>query len=502
MHISARLLTDPFARPKSDGVTQAPIDRRTIFIAFVVALAQFMQMLDSVVISIALPPMARDFHVSPVAVGFGITVYVLATSIVLPTSAWLADRLGARNLFVGALAAFAATSALCGFSHSLWQFIGARALQGAAGALMGPVGQMILLRSVERQQLLKVMTLTSAPTLVAPVIGPPLGGFLATWFGWPWIFYINLPASILAIVLALRWLPNPRGDRRSFDTVGFLLNAGALTPLLWGLGQLAGDKVPRAVSLGAVLTGLAVGALALRHAGRAPHPLLSLGPLRHRTFRLTSGSSTGFIRLPITALIFVLPILLQQGFGMTPFLSGVLFLGHSGGDLSMKLFTTKVFRLAGYRTTLLVSCVGMAVAIAASALFARTTPLPLIALVLFIAGCFRSFTMTGLSTLAFSDVERNEMPNATTLNQVVMQLTTALGVSFSSLLFDLGRTLRGAPASAPTVADCRLALVVMAAMALGAVPMFLQLPHDAGSELSGHRPRGRGPQTSQDSARP
>jgi MFS family permease len=307
------------------------LDRRTIFIALGVGLAQFMQMLDSLVISIALPPMAHDFHVSPVRVGFGITVYVLGAAIVLPASAWLADRLGARTVFAFALAAFAATSALCGLSVTLWQFIGARALEGAAGALMAPVGQMILLRAVERSQLLRIMTLFSAPALVAPVIGPPLGGFLATWFGWPWIFYINLPVSALAIAMALRWLPNPRGDKRPFDSAGFLLNASALTPLLWGLGQLASGQISRWVAVAAVLAGLLVGAAALRHAQRAPHPLLSLAPLRHRTFRLASSSSAAFIRLPFTALIFVLPILLQRGFGMTPFMSGVLFLGHSAG---------------------------------------------------------------------------------------------------------------------------------------------------------------------------
>ncbi|HUO23467.1 MAG TPA: MFS transporter [Caulobacteraceae bacterium] len=463
-------------------------------IALSVALAQFMQMLDSVVISIALPPMAHDFHASPVSVGFGITVYVLAAAIMLPASAWLADRLGARNVFIFALAAFAATSALCGISATLWEFIAARALQGLAGALMAPVGQMILLRSVDRAQLLRIMTLTSTPSLIAPVIGPPLGGFLATWFGWPWIFYINLPASILAIYMALRWLPNPVGDKRPFDLAGFLLNAGALAPLLWGLGQLASGGVSRVAAIGAVAAGGLMGVVAVRHAARAPHPLLSLSPLRHVTFRLTSSSSTALIRLPIATLIFVLPILFERGFGMTPFMSGVLFLGHSTGDLSMKLFTTRVYRRLGYRTTLLVCSVGMAFAIAASALFTRSTPLLMIAFILFVAGCFRSFTLTGLTSLAFSEVERNEMPNATTLNQVTVQLTTGLGVSCASLLFGLSRTLRGVAPGAPDPADCRLALVVMAAMALLAVPLFMKLPHDAGSELSGHRPRGRTPE--------
>lgn len=466
-----------------------PIARRTIAIAFVVALAQFLQMLDGAVISIALPPMARDFGVSPVSVGFGITVYVLAASIVIPTAAWLADRLGARTLFVGALAGFAASSVLCGLSHTLWQFVAARAMQGIAGALMAPVGQMILLRSVERSQLLRVMNVTSAPMLVAPVIGPPLGGLLTTWFGWQWIFYINLPASLLAIMLGLRWLPNPTGERRPFDVTGFVLNAAALAPLLWGLSELGGRTVDWRIALAAVAAGLAIGFLALRHARSAPHPLLSLAPLRHRTFRLTSGSSTIFIRQPITTLLFVLPILLQTGFGMTPFLAGLLFVGHSGGDLAMKAFTTRLFRRFGYRTMLLTCVTGMAAAIGATALFTRATPLALIALVLFAAGCFRSFTMTGLSTLGFSDLEKVELPSATTLNQVVMQLSTALGVSLASLLFAAAHWLRAAPPGQPSAADCSLALGTMAAMALIAIPIVSRLPRDAGAALSGHRIR-------------
>lgn len=459
---------------------------RTITIALVVALAQFMQMLDGAVISIALPPMARDFHVSPAAVGFGITIYVLSASIIIPASAWVADRIGARLLFVMALGAFAVTSVLCGQCVTLWQFIVARALQGIAGALMAPVGQMILLRSLERPQLLRVMNLSSAPALIAPLIGPPLGGLLTTWFGWPWIFYINLPAAVLAIVLALRWFPRIEGSRRPFDLTGFLLNASALAPLLWGLDEVGGTTVPRALSIGAIGGGLAVGTLALRHLRRSAHPLLSLAPFRHPTFRLTSGSSTILIRLPITALMFVLPILLQAGFGMTAFLSGLLFLGYSAGELSVKLVTTRAFRRFGYRTVLLTATTGLGISIVASALFVQSTPLLLIAVILFASGCCRSFVMTGLSTLTFSDVERSEMPSATTLNQVVMQLATALGISLSSMLFDFSRFLRGVSPGDPSPADCRFTLAVMGAMAFIAVPMLRRLPPDAGSILSGH----------------
>ena len=471
--------------PKTAPVSGPPIPRRTITIALVVALAQFMQMLDSSVINIAVPRMASDFHVSPVAVGLGITVYVLSASIIIPASVWLADWAGAKTLFILALATFAFASALCGLSATLPQFIAARALQGIAGALMAPVGQMILLASVERAQLLRVMTITSASMLVAPVIGPPLGGLLTTWLSWPWIFYINLPVAAIAITMALRWFPHfEQKRRRPFDALGFFLNAAALAPLLWGLQELGGTSTLRAV--GAILAGLTAGLFALRHLRRAPHPLLSLAPLRHATFRLTTGSSAILIRLPITALIFILPIMLQAGFGMSAFLSGSLFLGHSGGDLTMKLFTTRIFRRFGFRTVLITATIGMAFSISAAASFTATTPYLLIGAVLLLSGCFRSFVMTGLTTLAFSDVERAEMPSATTLAQVVVQLTTALSISLSSLVLGLSRLVRNGAPNGTAPADCRAALIAMATLAFLAVPLLRRLPHDAGAEMSGH----------------
>lgn len=465
----------------------APLDSRTVSIALVVALALFMQMLDTSVISIALPQIGRQFHVSPVAVGMGITVYVLAASIVIPASAWLADRLGARKLFVVSLASFTLASLLCGLSANLWQFIASRALQGVAGALMAPVGQLILLRSVERAQLLRTMNLSSAPMLIAPVIGPPLGGFLTTWLGWPSIFYINIPAGLLAIGLALRWFPNLKGAHRPFDVAGFLLNALALAPLLWGLGELGSPAQSHAAGIAAVAVGLVVGAGAVRHARNAPHPLMSLQPMRHLSFRLTSGSGRILIYLPVMAIVFVLPILLQVGFGLTPFLSGLLFLGHSGGDLLMKLFTTRIFRRFGYRSVLIASAIAMSIAIAATALFTRSTPLFVIALVLFASGSFRSFVMGGLSTLSFADVSEDEAPSAATFTEVMMQVATALGVGMSSVSLEVSNRLLGAPAGAPSAEACRITLAVMAAIGIMATPLFLKLPHDAGATLSGHR---------------
>jgi EmrB/QacA subfamily drug resistance transporter len=459
------------------------ITRRTWGIASVVALTAFMQMLDTSVIAIALPPMARDFGVSPVSVGFGITIYVLAASIVIPTSAWLASRIGARRLFVIAVAGFTLSSLLCGLSSELWQFIAARALQGVCGALMAPVGQMILLRSVERSQLLAVFSFTSAPMLVAPVIGPPLGGFLATWVGWEWIFYINLPAGAAVILLALRLLPNPTPEQRPFDVVGLILNAAALTPLLWGLGELGGTGPGRTMAAAAVVLGLIVGVFAVRHAQRAPHPLLSLSPLRHQTFRAGSGAPAFVLRMVGMAQVFVLPILLQTGFGMTAFLAGVLFLGHSLADLAMKLFTTRAFNRVSYRSMLILTTVAMAAGIAATVLFTAKTPLLLIAAALGVSGAARSFLMTGIGTLSFADVGPEELPAATTLTQVTNQTATALGVTLTSLVIEVSPRLLGQPADA-TAISCRIALGLLAAAALCALPAFFALPKDAGAQLA------------------
>jgi EmrB/QacA subfamily drug resistance transporter len=461
------------------------ITRRTWGIASVVALALFMQMLDGAVIAIALPQMARDFGVSPVAVGFGMTVYVLAASIVIPTSAWLASRLGARLLFVLAVLGFTISSLLCGLSQELWQFIAARVLQGVSGALMAPVGQMILLRSVERTQLLAVFSFTSAPMLVAPVVGPPLGGFLATQVGWEWIFYINIPAGLAVLLLALRFLPSPTSERRPFDAVGLILNAAALTPLLWGLSELGSPGASRPISGAAVVVGVIMGWLAIRHARRAEHPLLSLEPMRHATFRLTQGLSAILVRVPIMAQIFVLPILLQVGFGMSAFLAGILFLGHTGADLLMKLFTTPVYRRVGYRPMLLWTLTIMAAAMGAAALFTQATPLPLIAGVLAISGAARSFLMTGMTSLAFAEVTPEEMPNASTLNQVMAQISVAIGVTVCSLLLEIVPDLTGAAEHGTTAQACRITLAVTGALSLPALLFFARLRKDAGAELAG-----------------
>lgn len=428
--------------------------------------------------------MAKQFGVAPADLGMGITFYVLAAAVTIPVGPWLADRVGARSLFIGALIAFAVTSALCGMCRSLDTFVAARTLQGMAGALMGPVGQLILVRSVRREDLLRVMNIASAPMLVAPVLGPPVGGFITTYAGWPWIFYLNVPVGIVGAFLAYRILANPGGERRPFDLLGWILILFALGSLIYGLGEVGGGRVPRFVSVGLVVLGLAFSAITVGHLRRDRAPLISLGPTRSRNFRLTTLTGGPLIRVPINTLPFILPILLQAGFGMTAFVSGLMFLGHTAGDLAMKPFVTALFRRFGHRAMLIVNGFGVSAAIGCCGLFSLSTPEWIIFSVLFVSGCFRSFVMASVTSLAFSELASAEMSSATTIQQTIMQISAAMGVSVAVSLLNFSAMFRDATVAASP--DCRFALVVVGIIGMCSLWPFARLCDDAGAEQTGY----------------
>ncbi|WP_313808349.1 MFS transporter [Sphingobium sp.] len=460
-------------------------ERRSIVpLALTVAVASFMQMLDSAVIAVALPDMARSFSVTAQELGIGITAYVLAAAIVIPVGPWLADRFGGRKLFILALLAFVVTSIFCGLSPSLPIFVLSRFLQGMAGALMGPVGQLILVRSTERHELLRVMNISSAPMLLAPVIGPPLGGFIATYMGWPWIFYLNIPIGLAGALAAYQVLPDPRGEGQPFDYRGLLLSVMALGPMIFGLSELGGHQFPTMLALALLGCGTAVACIAIGHFRRAAFPLISLQPAANRTFALVTLIGAPLARIPIASLPFILPILLQIGFGYSAFVSGLLFLGHTGGDLTMKPFVTRVFRTFGHRQVLIGCTIGMCLAIASCALFTRETPLWLMAFTLYISGCFRSFLMAATGSLSFAELEQPHMASATTILQISIQLSQALGISAVIAIFDLSLYSRGAVGIEPW--DCQIALILISLLGLASCWPFLKLRMDVGAEQSGY----------------
>jgi hypothetical protein len=411
----------------------------------------------------------------------------------LPLSTWVADRLGARLVFAAAIAAFAAASVLCGLSQNLWEFIGARALQAAAATLMAPVGNLVLLRTTQKKDLVSAIAISTTPGLVAPVIGPAIGGFIVTFMSWPWIFFLNIPIAIVGVTLALRFIPDLRGDqRRPFDWIGFGSTGGALAAVIYGLDRISAPGGDRWAPTALIVAGLALGVFAVRHSRRARHPLISLAVLRFRTFSTSALTGGTLVRTPFRAMGFILPLMFQIGLGMTAFKSGLLLLAYNGGDLLLKSIANQTLRRFGFRRSLAVTAVLTAGATASWTLFTRGTPFWAIFVVLVASGAARSVLMTGLVSITFADVPAEEIGAATVLSNVLNQTTGAVAIAIAAIVLNLSAASSGEPAGRLGLQDCRVALLVMAVIGLMSLPSFLRLPPDAGAEVSGHRPRSPG----------
>jgi EmrB/QacA subfamily drug resistance transporter len=458
--------------------------RNPMFVAAIVACAFFMETLDSTVIVTALPRMAIAFGTPPVRLSLGLTAYIITLAIMIPASGWIADRLGTRNVFCGAIGVFTLASIGCGFSNSLGQFVLARILQGTGGAMMSPVGRLVVLRATERKDLVRVMNFVTLPGLIGPIIGPPVGGFITTYLSWRYIFFLNVPVGLMGMVLVFGWIRNFYGAaRQPFDAVGFVLNGAALGILIYGMGLLGNRGVSRDGAT-LVVVGLALGVLAVGHAMRARHPLVDLSALRVRSFNVVNAGGS-FFRIAISGPTFLLPLLLQVGLGMSAFASGLLLLVHASGDFAAKLVTTRLIRSYGFRAALVWTTVGFAGLIGACGFFTAATPLYVILPVLFVSGVCRSLQMTSQTAFQFAEIPPAGVTAASTLSSALLQIVRAIGVSLAAAVLSLSLALRGGITL--DLADFRVGLVAIAAMALGSLFWYWPLHPHSGAELSGHR---------------
>ncbi len=456
-------------------------------IAWLVAGTAFMEMLDGTVIVTAMPQMAHVFKVSAVAMNIGVTAYLLALGVFMPVTGWAAERFGVRRVFAGAVLLFTFASGLCGISGSLWAFTAARVLQGIGGAAMVPVGRLAVLRSTAKQDLLQAIATIVWPGLVAPVLGPPVGGFLVTYASWRWIFFLNLPLGLAAFLLALRLFPSIKGEQRKpLDLTGFLLVGGALTALVFGfnaLGQARSGPLEPAALLAA---GAGLGGLAAWHCKRHAFPLLDFAALRLPTYAITMWSGALF-RVALSSAPFLLPLLFQTIFGLNAFISGALLLSLFAGNLLMKTITTRVLRRFGFRQVLVFNGMLAVASLRACAFFTPHTPARLIIAVLFISGAFRSMQFTGLSSLQFADVPAEQMNGASTLSSMMSQLTMGMGAAFGALALNASTLLRGGLVGRPNLGDFDNAFHLAAAIAFLGVLGCLRLGKTAGQLVSGHK---------------
>lgn len=457
-------------------------------VALIVAIAFFMQLLDSTIISTSLPQMGQSFGVTAVAMSIGITAYMLTMAVFVPLSGWLADRFGARNIFLLAIVLFTLASLACGFSQNLPQFVAARVVQGLGSALMTPVGRILVLRNASKSELLNATALITWPALFAPVVGPVLGGFITTYLSWHWNFFINIPLGLVGLALVARFIPGDRAaDPKPLDWPGFFLTSLGLALLLYGLERIAHPEDGALPAVLLIAAGIVIGWLAVRHLRRAPHPLLDLSAFRVQTFAISTLAAGTIFRVAINATPFLLPLLFQVGFGLSPVDAGLMILAYFLGNLGMKTVTTPTLRRFGFRTVMVVNGLIASASIMACAAISPETPQALVVALMLIAGLTRSMQFTALNTLAFADIDAAQRSSAATLSSMLQQMSMLFGVAVAAAILNLSQIVRHRPAL--DLVDFRIAFLVIGAIGLAAALRFLVLPPGASAEVSGHTSR-------------
>jgi EmrB/QacA subfamily drug resistance transporter len=443
----------------------------------------FMQSLDSTVIATALPTIARSLGESPLRLNVAITCYLLSLAVFIPISGWTADRFGARRVFTSAIVVFTLGSIGCGYAHSLPALVVARIVQGMGGAMMVPVGRLVLLRTVPKSDLVRAMSYVSVPALIGPVMGPPLGGFIVTYASWRWIFFINIPIGVLGIVLVNLLVSDLKETgRRPFDFSGFALTGVGLATLAFGFENVGRGALPTAAVMGLLAVGAACTALYVRHASRVSHPIIDLALMKIPTY--ASATIGGFLfRMGLGALPFLLPLMLQVGFGLNALSSGLLTFASAAGAMTMKVTAAQILRTLGFRIVLVGDAVISALFLFSYSLFRPDTPHLVIFVALLAGGFFRSLQMTSINTLSYADVPPAMLSRATSLTSMAQQLSQTAGVASGALLLQLLLTLRGE--TTLSAADFYPAFMGVAMISMASVPFFLRMSPDAGAEVSG-----------------
>lgn len=458
---------------------------RARLLALLVAAAFFMDNLDATVIVTALPAMARSFGVGAVDVNVGITVYVLTLAVFIPASGWVAERFGHRRVFMAALVIFTLASVLCASAQTLWQFVLARALQAVGGAMMVPVGRLAVLRNTEKQHLLGAIALITWPGLVAPVLGPPLGGFITSYASWHWIFLLNVPLGVLALAFAWRLMPQAQAPTTppAFDLKGFAYCALGCGALVHGLEQIGKQPELLAGYLWLCASGVALWWFH-RHLRASAAPLLRLEALRIQTYAVTIRGGSLY-RAMVSTAPFLLPLMFQLSFGLTPFVSGLLVLALFAGNIGMKPMTSGILRRFGFRATLLGSISVLAATAFACAFMTAATPVWLIVPVLVVSGMARSMGFTAYHSLAFADMPAPLMTSANTLFSMTQQLAFGLGIALAVILLRGVQTLLDLNDSSQQA--FHIAFVAVGILTLAATLDVWKLPTDAGARVSGQQ---------------
>ncbi|WP_442808026.1 MFS transporter [Trinickia soli] len=459
-----------------------PLAIKAFIAPLIVACAMFMESVDANIIVTALPSMARDFGSDPVALKVAITSYVVGLGVFIPICGWLADRFGARTVFRTAIGIFVAGSILCGFAHSLRVFTLARFLQGIGGAMMVPVGRIIIFRAVPKTEFVRAMNYLSLPAMFAPAAAPLLGGFITTYLHWRLIFFVNVPVGILGVYLTNRHIVNTHEPHPGpLDWLGFLMSASGASLLLLGLSLIGSALISDRSAYEMCVTGALLLAFYVLYAQRAQRPVLDLRLLSVPTFRASVLGGSMF-RVGLGAVPFLLPLALQEGLGMSAFQSGAITCASAFGSMFMRSLTSSVLRKFGFRKVLIYNAIFSGIAIAAYGAFFPGTPVWVMWLVVLLGGFFPALQFTSLNSMIYAEIASQDVGRATSLGSVVQQMSLGLGVTVGGIVLQIARALHGHAHA--MWSDFWPSFLVVGLFSLGSIPITRKLAPDAGDEIA------------------
>ncbi len=442
-----------------------------------------MHQFDGTMIATALPVMAAALNEDPLVLNLAITCYLLALAVFVPISGWMADRYGARRVFLAAIAIFTASSVLCGLSSSLVEIVVWRTVQGIGGAMMTPVGRVIVVKSVSRLEIVRAMNYITIPAVLAPLVGPSVGGFIVTYFSWPWIFSLNLPIGLAGLILVYAYVPDLREETVApLDLRGFVLVGLALAGLVFGFAALGRGPLPVPLVIASITVGAICGALYLAHARRKSDPIIDLALLRNRTFAASIWGG-GLFYIGTTAHVFLMALLLQVGFGYSAFHAGLMLLAGAVGSTVMRFTFQPILELFGFRRLLICNGLLCGACLAGCGLFTSATPLVVMIVVLFVAGFSRSTQFTGEQALGYAEIPSTVVSRATSFSAMMQQLLQSFGVGLTALVVHLSTVLHGRIDI--TTEDVALGFFTIGLLSALSVIVFCLLPDRAGAELTG-----------------
>ncbi|WP_250500968.1 DHA2 family efflux MFS transporter permease subunit [Caballeronia sp. GAWG1-5s-s] len=450
--------------------------------AAVVASALFMQNMDGTIVATAIPTMARDLNVDAVHLSSAITAYLVALTVFIPASGWVADRFGARRVFMWAIATFTLASIACAAAMNLPQLLVARVLQGLGGAMMVPVGRLILFRGVKREELLQATTWLTMPALVGPLLGPPLGGFLTDALSWRSIFWVNVPVGVAGLLLTWRLLPpSPPEARTPPDLRGMVLSGASLSLFMVGIESAGRHVLPDGVPWVCVVIGVLLFRATVVHCRKTPNPAIDFSLLSIPTFHAATVAGSLF-RAGAGALPFLVPLTLQTGFGYSASASGLVTFASALGSFCMRPMTALALRHFSVRTVLCAGSVSFAAVLAVCSTMSQAWPASAIFALLLVGGLGRSLSFATMGALAFADVPKPRLAAATSFQGTAQQLMKALGVTVAAGTIQATMLVSGSAQAERWQLACGFAATAL--LVLASLPMFARLSADAGQGIS------------------